>query len=87
MASKKILHYRILEELGWGGMDLVFKAKDIKPDRTFALKFLPPHLYVDDEAEKRFSSEVKLLSPLIIQTSALFLKLVKQMRISHLSFT
>jgi serine/threonine protein kinase/Tfp pilus assembly protein PilF len=64
MIGKTISHYQILEKLGEGGMGEVFKAKDIKLERTVALKFLPPHFTKDEEIKKRFEREAKAAASL-----------------------
>jgi serine/threonine protein kinase len=64
MIGKTISHYKILEQLGDGGMGIVYKADDIKLKRPVALKFLPPHALGSDEENIRFFHEALAVASL-----------------------
>ncbi|MBL0163575.1 MAG: protein kinase [Xanthomonadales bacterium] len=52
--------YRIISQLGEGGMGVVYKAHDLELDDVVALKMLRPGLLVDSEQLDRLKSEIKL---------------------------
>jgi eukaryotic-like serine/threonine-protein kinase len=57
-------HYRILEQIGHGGMGVVFRARDEQLERDVAVKILPPGTFPDENARKRFRREARVLAKL-----------------------
>ncbi len=59
LAGRKIGPYRIVDEIGKGGMGVVYRGRDTVLDRDVAIKVLPSHLGQDDEFMKRFVREAR----------------------------
>jgi DNA-binding winged helix-turn-helix (wHTH) protein/predicted Ser/Thr protein kinase len=63
-ASPPAPHFRILGELGRGGMGVVYKAEDLVLGRIVALKFLPEALASHPPSVERFGREARTLASL-----------------------
>ncbi|MEJ2616223.1 MAG: serine/threonine-protein kinase, partial [Ignavibacteriaceae bacterium] len=64
MIGEIILHYKILENLGEGGMGVVYLAEDTKLKRQVAIKFLPLNISSNEEERKRFEIEAQAAAAL-----------------------
>ncbi|RYZ42004.1 MAG: serine/threonine protein kinase [Myxococcaceae bacterium] len=64
LVGRHIGRYRILEELGSGGMSVVYKGLDTALDREVAVKVLHPHLAGKDESRRRLAREARAVAKL-----------------------
>lgn len=60
LVGRQIAGYRVESEIGRGGMAVVYRAKDLRLDRTVALKLLAPELARNDTFRQRFTHESRV---------------------------
>ncbi|MFF9060443.1 serine/threonine-protein kinase [Streptomyces sp. NPDC014882] len=60
LIGRQVAGYRIEQEIGRGGMAVVYRARDLRLERTVALKLLAPELARNDTFRKRFTHESRV---------------------------
>ena len=55
-------HYRVIRQLGQGGMGYVFEAEDVKLERRVALKVMNQKIAATDGARARFITEARAMA-------------------------
>ncbi len=61
---RRVDRYELLEEVGSGGMAVVYRGRDTALDREVAIKVLHPHLAARPESRARFSREARAVARL-----------------------
>jgi eukaryotic-like serine/threonine-protein kinase len=64
MIGRTLGRYKILEQIGGGGMGVVYRAHDERLERDVAVKVLPEGALVDEAARRRFRQEALALAKL-----------------------
>jgi serine/threonine protein kinase len=62
--GQTLLHYRIVEKLGEGGMGAVYRAEDTRLGREIAIKVMPAELAADTQRRRRFEQEARAVAAL-----------------------
>jgi len=64
LTGKYLGSYKVLEQIGRGGMAVIYRARHPSEDRFVALKIVAPHLSDDPNFEERFRREAEMLKRL-----------------------
>lgn len=64
LSGRVLGHFRLLEEIGSGGMGVVYRAHDERLDRDVAVKVLPAGALSDEAARRQFRQEAQALAKL-----------------------
>ncbi len=64
MIGTTLGHYRIVEQIGAGGMGVVYRARDERLDRDVAIKVLPEAVAKNPDRLRRFEREAKAVAAL-----------------------
>ena len=64
MIGTSLSHYRVLEQIGAGGMGVVFRARDEQLERDVAIKVLPTGMLCEEATHRRFRREALVLAKL-----------------------
>jgi serine/threonine protein kinase len=63
-SNTRLNHYRIVRQIGAGGMGEVYEAEDTHLQRRVALKLLPPGIRSDPDRRRRFETEARAIAAL-----------------------
>lgn len=64
MVERQLQKYKLLEEVGQGGMAVVYRGIDTTLNREVAIKILHPHLAKEEESKQRFQREAQAVAKL-----------------------
>ena len=60
--GQMLSHYRLVEQIGAGGMGVVWRAMDTRLEREVAVKVLPEEITGAEERRARFQQEAKMVA-------------------------